>query len=493
MITIIVIYKILSLYGIFANDRRLITSYLDGFSFEDIGSKRQYCSAVIPAAAQYYLTYQASTLHHINEEDWLVHNMPRIFETLSLLERQPLSNEGYNRITSAIQRCEEFRQQRVKNIDRFAIDDPRTQEQIEEEEMMVKRLKQLYKAAKATATKKKENRFDAMKIEEGEEGEEEEDSVVDKRKGGSITSSPSKLNSARSNASGGHGNNNNKKKPQAQSTILEAQNEDEDADNADEEDADFISEDEKEPDPVEVNIKNTFDDFLADINPTGGYASDLLPTSCLQDAFIQMFNRFVSSELIEQASYDCGEVDPGLEELTFNEFRAIYFSLDRLINGGTGRNIHSEFENNEFSRSQDSHDFQEDRDGYGGIGVDSPTSRNRSRTGTVRNSFAENNDNNDDELFDDKKNDNSNRFVNSAPLLNFNKLRQSNGTTPQSSVPGEMGSKDGVGRWDDGASLGMGSANFADSSPRNGNANNNGAFAAGSGLRMVRNVKSTNG
>lgn len=84
--------------------RRLISSYVDGFSFEEIVGKRQYCSAVIPATAQYYLNQHQSIMHHIPEQEWIVQNIPRIFETLSLMERHPLSNEGYNRILQAIQR-----------------------------------------------------------------------------------------------------------------------------------------------------------------------------------------------------------------------------------------------------------------------------------------------------------------------------------------------------------------------------------------------------
>ncbi len=65
--------------------RKLITSYLDGFKFDEIVGKRQYCSAILPAAAQYYLHEQQATLHYVHEEDWLALNMPRIFETLSLI------------------------------------------------------------------------------------------------------------------------------------------------------------------------------------------------------------------------------------------------------------------------------------------------------------------------------------------------------------------------------------------------------------------------
>lgn len=321
---------------------------------------------------------------------------------------------------------------------------------------MVKRLKQLYKAAKATGAKKGDHRTDPMKIEEGEEGEEEEESVADKRKGPvSVNSSPSKINSDRSRGNGSNPAAANLKGKQQ--TIVEGQNEDEEGGGDDE--PDFGSDDgDKEPDPVEMNIKNTFEDFLADAYPNGGYNNELLPISSLQDAFIQMFNRFISQELIDQASYDCGEVDPGLEEITMNEFRAIYFSLDRILNHGRTANREAGLDP-KFSRSQDSFDDEE----YG-----DSLSRSRSRPATNRSN---------EEM-------GRGRNTASAPPLNLNKLHQ-NGT-PQSSLQGD-GSKD-PGRWgEDGSSLGVASATLSELSPRTG------AFAAGSGLRMVRNVKSANG
>lgn len=42
-------------------DRRLLTSYCDGFTFEDaLGLARQYSSAITPAAAHYYLDNYAN-------------------------------------------------------------------------------------------------------------------------------------------------------------------------------------------------------------------------------------------------------------------------------------------------------------------------------------------------------------------------------------------------------------------------------------------------
>jgi hypothetical protein len=76
----------------------------------------------------------------------------------SLLESSALTEEEYAAILQALEKCEQFRTQRNLSIDRFAVDDPRTLEQLEEEDLMTKRLKQAYKAAKLHAAKKKEKK-----------------------------------------------------------------------------------------------------------------------------------------------------------------------------------------------------------------------------------------------------------------------------------------------------------------------------------------------
>lgn len=72
-----------------------------------------------------------------------------------------------------------------------------------------------------------------------------------------------------------------------------------------------------------VLIKNTFEDYATPSHLVS-WGGEVLSANCLQEAFIRMFNRFVSQELIDDAISSTNEVEPGLEELTINEFRAIY-------------------------------------------------------------------------------------------------------------------------------------------------------------------------
>lgn len=78
--------------------------------------------------------------------------------------------------------------------------------------------------------------------------------------------------------------------------------------------------------------KNAFEDY-ATPSALASWGGDVMPVSCLQEVFIRVFNRFISQENIDGALSHTEEVEPGLEELTLNEFRAIYRSLKKLLNG----------------------------------------------------------------------------------------------------------------------------------------------------------------
>jgi hypothetical protein len=191
-------------------------------------------------------------------------------------------------------------------------------------------------------------------IEEGDEEEEEKD-----------PKSPSRQVSARGSGGGSVASLSSLNKPigvgvsptthfkgglHHQETILEGLHEDEEGsagrnsddimhDNDDDDANDFVFDDDednvKEPDPMEMNLRRTFEDFANDnTHPhTGGSHIDMIPISALQTAFIRLFNIYIDSELIDQAAFDSGEVDPGLEELTLNEFRSVYLNLDKLLKG----------------------------------------------------------------------------------------------------------------------------------------------------------------
>ena len=231
---------------------------------------------------------------------------------MTLLERSPISQEGYQQITLSIQRCEEFRQKRMQSIDRFAVEDPRTPEQIKEEEEITKRLKQAYKMAKVNAAKKKEKLTKA----DEDEDEEQQESQGGKSsaRGGNSTASPG--------GGGGGAAAGKTPKKQIQATIKEVENEDEDGEEEDEEDH-FGSDDEEEVSPEEAAVKAAFDDFSM-VSNLEGFTADVIPISSLQEAFIRIVNQFIGQDLIDKAILDTDEVDMTLEEFTFPEFRLVY-------------------------------------------------------------------------------------------------------------------------------------------------------------------------
>lgn len=76
-------------------------------------------------------------------------------------------------------------------------------------------------------------------------------------------------------------------------------------------------------DPEIMMTKTAFEDY-ASPSALASWGGDVMPVNCLQEVFIRVFNRFISQEDIDQALSHTEEIEPGLEELTLNEFRAIY-------------------------------------------------------------------------------------------------------------------------------------------------------------------------
>ncbi len=76
-------------------------------------------------------------------------------------------------------------------------------------------------------------------------------------------------------------------------------------------------------DPEIVVTKNAFDDY-ASPSALVSWGGDVMPVHCLQEVFIRVFNRFISQEDIDTIISHTEEIEPGLEELTLNEFRGVY-------------------------------------------------------------------------------------------------------------------------------------------------------------------------
>ena len=88
---------------------------------------------------------------------------PRIFNVYIAEEHPPLSLEGYSQLTKDITSWLGFRTRRVETINRFAVQDTRTQEEVDLDEKIKIKLKNAYKNAKLAKRKLKEQAREAAK------------------------------------------------------------------------------------------------------------------------------------------------------------------------------------------------------------------------------------------------------------------------------------------------------------------------------------------
>jgi hypothetical protein len=80
----------------------------------------------------------------------------------------------------------------------------------------------------------------------------------------------------------------------------------------------------QELDPEEIEVRDTFDDFAVPHAPHEDEAYTIHKAS-LQDAFIRLFNRFVAADFVQREMDMCEECDASFEELTYGEFKALYY------------------------------------------------------------------------------------------------------------------------------------------------------------------------
>ena len=121
----------------------------DVLNFGQIFAPRPWQSCQRPATVSLVLRRSGATAPNATTR-------PRIFETISLVERAPLTDAEYVRLEDDIARCQAFQAHRLVDMDRFTVGDPRSSEELEEEERLVARLKQAFKVAKVAAGKKKD-------------------------------------------------------------------------------------------------------------------------------------------------------------------------------------------------------------------------------------------------------------------------------------------------------------------------------------------------
>ena len=80
-------------------------------------------------------------------------------------------------------------------------------------------------------------------------------------------------------------------------------------------------------DPEEAEVRDTFEDFSVQ-NVHEIYVGDesfTIHKGSLQEAFIRLFNQYITVETIEREIALCEECDGSFEELTYMEFKALYY------------------------------------------------------------------------------------------------------------------------------------------------------------------------
>lgn len=80
-------------------------------------------------------------------------------------------------------------------------------------------------------------------------------------------------------------------------------------------------------DPEELEVRDTFEDFSSQAAHDGFTVDEsfTLARSSLQDALIRLFNRHIAEHEIDYEMSSCVECDASYEELTYTEFKSLYY------------------------------------------------------------------------------------------------------------------------------------------------------------------------
>eukprot|EP01038_Epipyxis_sp_PR26KG_P010744 gene10744-14429_t len=286
--------------------RRLLGKYNDSFAFHEVFGDRlwhgNYITNNLPSGALAAL--RSNPLFNYLRSELKVPNKspPVYYESHVLIEQMPLSKEGYQQLVYDLEKCEQFRSDRLKSIDRYAVEDKRSPTEIDDVEKMIIRLKHAFKAAKKAIQKNKEK------------------NAVDEA---------------------------------APSVILEGTAEEEE----EEEDKAVFDDDEDEPSAEELELREAYNDFAIEINSNSiGFHSEVglfLPMVDLREALIRVLNCNVAQEVLKKALISCGIYDNTFDNLNLNEFRAVYRSVQNIMNIGNDNDRidvdHEEFHDDLFS------------------------------------------------------------------------------------------------------------------------------------------------
>ena len=116
----------------------------DSYSFDEVFPARSWHHRKRPATTSLVLAKLSGTYDkNKNKKSGL---SPRIFDAFSVLERNPLSSEGYKQLYNGMKTYDQFKNDRLDAINRFTVHDPRSPEDIDMELKVRAKVKLAYKA-----------------------------------------------------------------------------------------------------------------------------------------------------------------------------------------------------------------------------------------------------------------------------------------------------------------------------------------------------------
>ena len=263
----------------------------DSYSFSEVFAPRAWQHRGTPATVSMILLRQREQKGEKAEkrekgvkDTQDAHTSPRTTRTMvtmSLIERMPLSEEGYSQLTRDFKRWERYRSDRMKAMDQFQVEDTRSQEELEEEDAIKRQVKVAYKVARAA--KSKQRQADREKAKAASQD---------------TLGVPSEL------ALG------------SDSDVL-LEGDDELSDDSDEESV--------YEDAEEVEVRAAFESYAEAplSNSLLGDSDYLIQASALRPAFVQVLNCNVPQQVVDEALEDEGYNNTKTISLNLDEFRGV--------------------------------------------------------------------------------------------------------------------------------------------------------------------------
>eukprot|EP01041_Mallomonas_annulata_P000531 gene531-1009_t len=247
---------------------------IDGYTFCDVYPARNWHERTVNTALTIALNRTQSNNPSLL---WLLNNVPpspMVYQMMAMTETMALSDEGYSNLENAIHKWMVWRDQRSLAVNRFAVDDPRPEEDIALEAEIRKRLKKAYKRAKDAASKRRKSLNLYVRTEDASVG------------------------------------------PEGQAAQDDYPNF-----------SDSDPEDEEPEDPEDIEIGAAFDTFKVTY-PDG---NERVPLEDLRAALVQVYNQHVDPRHLNIILSD--DMLSNLDSFTLEDLRTVYFRLRSYMIG----------------------------------------------------------------------------------------------------------------------------------------------------------------